>query len=227
MEEDALRLNLPVEYNPDGTETPRKAAKESSSKEENPSVPASGPKIAVIACDANAAASLNQFEKDFLVNSDPSQYENLRFVEPFGSMYNGSPFNDALDIAGGATKATDWPSRIEIDCLKEDGSIVISRIKMIYSNGWNLAHPAAQNSSPPLISPLYEGLKGAKIVRVKVERKLRWIAFKLSSGENLSAGLCPEGAEVLTFELPEKCTGLKGFWGRAGDKLERLGLIWG
>ncbi|KAF2994068.1 hypothetical protein E8E13_002557 [Curvularia kusanoi] len=228
MEQDLLRRSLPTEYNSDGTQVPSEStATKPSSEKDAPPTPETKPRIAVIPCDAKAATTLNQYEKDFLANSDPSKYESLRFVEPFGSMYNGSAFNDALDIAGGATQAADWPSRIEIDCAKEDGSIVISRIKFMYSNGWSFAHPTAQASPISVASSLYEELKGAKIIRVEIEKRLRWIAMKLSNGKLLSAGVCPHGAEVWTFELPENCNGLKGFWGRAGDKLERLGLVWG
>lgn len=228
MEQDAFRLNLPTEYNSDGTKVPRTAKSNvPDPKHETVGQPESTPRITVIPCDPLVSVTLNQYEKDFLGNSDPSKYAGLRFVEPFGSIYNGSAFNDALDLVGGATQAEDWPSRVEVDCTKEEGSVMLTRFRFVYSNGWSVGHPAARSSSRAVTSQLNEDLKGAKIVRVKVEKRLRWIAFKLSNSKNLSAGLCPDDAEVWTFDLPEGCQGLKGFWGRESDKLERLGLIWG
>ncbi len=193
-----------------------------------PTAPAAAKsEIQVIPCDPLVEATLNQVEKDFICNFQTSlMYKAFCFTEPYGSMYNGSPFNDAPDLVS-AIKSEDWPFRVEIDCVQEGGIAVIQRVKLIYGNKWEAGHPNSRSLLRPSIKPLHENLNGAKIVKIDVEKRLRWIRLVLSDGEKLTAGSRAAETETWSFTVPRGCQGLKGFWGRDGDKLERLGFIWG
>ncbi|KAF1836075.1 hypothetical protein BDW02DRAFT_567402 [Decorospora gaudefroyi] len=141
-------------------------------------------------------------------------------------MYSGSPFNDAPDLVSAVTP-DDWPVRVEIDSVQNDGESGIQRIKFTYGNKWSLSHPSTYNLLKKRTNPLHENLGGAKIIKFRVEKRLRWIGLHLDNGTKLTAGSrTVTDDEILDFNVPAGCKGLKGFWGRDTDKIERLGLIW-
>lgn len=211
---------LPSAENPKGGETPSPAAPP-------PPPPAFVPTL----CSLAIIPNLNATERDFINSPENSErYKQYRFSEPYGNMYVGTPFNDSPFLLA-ETQAANFPTRIEIDVTKEG---LLHRFKLAYGTGFESSHPRADITYEPGNFQLRQALgPTARIVKLRMEKRMRWAAVWLRDGESkkivvYAAGATSVGDEgILDYDVPGGCSGLKGFWGRDGAKLERIGCIWG
>lgn len=180
----------------------------------------------VTLCNPAILPSLNQNEVDFVTNPKNAEtYKAFHFGQPIGSLYGGTSFNDAPDLLN-AVGADEWPTRLEIAATSEN---LVHRIKLIYSK-FTSSHTAQHVPyKAGSVGNVRETIPAnAKIIKISFADRLTYIAVELSNGRKYACGFRPTDPEALTVcTLPEGCKGLKGFWGRDGLTLERLGPIWG
>ncbi|KAK4870831.1 hypothetical protein LT330_000068 [Penicillium expansum] len=180
----------------------------------------------VTLCDPAILSHLNQNEVDFVTNAKNAElYKAFYFGRPVGNLYGGSFFNDAPDLLN-AVGADEWPTRLEMDATSEN---FVHRIKLVYPK-FTSSHAAEHSPfSAGGVANVRETLPAnAKIVEIRFTERLTYVAVELSNGRKYACGTRPSNAAALiTFSVPEGFKGLKGFWGREGHSLERIGPIWG
>ena len=147
-----------------------------------------------------------------------------------GNPEDGAPnFVDCETLAG-TSIPTAWPSRMEVRLVSWGSESIVGWIQLLYDQ----VHLTHGSEKGQVISTLIlEMAPDEKITSVKLRKGDRqWgvegVAFmevETSYGQVKSVGNRGNENEVVKFWTQDG--GLKGFYGRDGDVVDRLGLIWG
>ncbi|KAF3190642.1 hypothetical protein TWF788_008163 [Orbilia oligospora] len=176
-------------------------------------------------------------EKEFFTRANKDRaYSRLQLSEALGSNIGGTSFNCAHQLVKHTADSMPWPTLlvVRLSTSKSLGldnrSFVITHVKTQYSN-----EEVIEQGSTDLKRKQehwFEIEEGTYIVKgtfsVKEGVGLGYMQLMLSNGEEIEVdGHLKEPLTSLVVEAPEGFLGARGFWGREGGIIDRLGLVWG
>lgn len=182
-------------------------------------------------CTPAVEAEMCADELEFVSSSrNKSEFRSYRFDMPCGSA-TGLYFNDATELQ---TASEAWPTRIDINFINwgpREYPIVgwyCIRVGQVTLLRGKQAGPVIQTLSMDLS-------QGEFITKVKLAEEnsckegVPWIMYvevETSQGRVNSAGHAL-GHHIIEGTPPAGFLGLKGFYGRHGEVVDRMGAIWG
>lgn len=183
--------------------------------------------------DATSGSTLNSHEHSYLDNeANRKAWQKYRFGIARGCFEedDGGCFNDCTALEATSVPTT-WPTRIEIKMVWwRQPNAVVGSFKVIYSNT-QLSHGA---TGLPLVYTLTLDLaEGERVTKIRMSNgPLVWEHYGVSFVElttNLGTVRSIGRAEgdVIETSVYDGCEGLKGFYGKSGDMVDRMGPIWG
>ena len=181
-------------------------------------------------CTPEVEAMMTPHERKFVTSlEEKSKFRSYRFDMPCGSA-GGSPFNDAADLQTITIPST-WPRQLEINLVQYEwgkhpfvGWYEIHYSQLILRRGDH----TRETSVGRLSISLSEGEFITK-VRLAVGENacgVSYVEVVTSQGRVESVGDA-HGRHIIEGTPPNGFLGLKGFYGRHGGVLDRMGAIWG
>lgn len=179
-------------------------------------------------------AFLNGPEKTMLDGEEIRRsWSAYRFDIPAGDPHEGDESKRFVDCRQlmETSVPTSWPTRIEVMMVDwRMPNQVIGSIRVSYSNV-QLYHGTEKGT--PAGTLTIDLIGGKKVIAVNMctgpavwgTHGVSWIEFGLSDGTSKAIGT-QHGTPIRTA-IHWGMTGMKGFFGRSGDIIDRIGVIWG
>lgn len=195
--------------------------------------------IASALCTSDVEAHLSNTERAFMNSMDNKRrFAAYRFDIPCGApgvSFLSAAFNDAETLACSRVPDT-FPKRLEINMVYwgwEESELIVGRIEIVYDQMQpaQIIHGRRQGNALQTLALDFN--RGEYVIRVRMakgimdlgEKGLSFIEVTTNQGRMEMVGR--EAGEIMDTIVPVGMTGLKGFYGRQGGVVDRLGVIWG
>lgn len=181
---------------------------------------------------------LNSSERAFMTSDqNRRKYHEFRFDQPQGDLKEDMNFNDSVQLLEAAVPVT-WPKRLQLRFFKRDDTATLGLVELSYEQ-MRLTHGTASDDHDH--SDLLMDFEGdERIIEMEMAKGMAkgdhkesdvegivFVQVTTSKGQAKSIGDKAGAGDSHSYKLPEGCKGLKGFYGCAGDIVDRIGLIWG
>ncbi|KAF5664050.1 hypothetical protein FDENT_12978 [Fusarium denticulatum] len=192
-------------------------------KEKEKEVEKNAPVVEI--CSASIKASLTQQERAFVDSEfNKRKYSQYRFGDLVG-VPGGRFFVDTLFLEK-AIVSVSWPDRIEL-LLQDLNDSRVYAVRMTYQE---TQESHGKNMGETVDSTFIDLEEGEVVNQVTLGRRdttgVAFIRLCTSKNRETRIGTLKDCVEVMKCVPYDGCTGLKGFWGGAGDLVDRLGPIW-